>query len=182
MVNGTGSAGLVDRLRVAAAGDGFGPHEVAAILGSWLSAGSEPLEPELLHRAPGQPWVLTPLHRAADSSWSVLVAVFAPGERAPVHDHGAWAVIGIVAGRERETRFRRGDAGLEMDRTSINPAGVVTIVPAGAIHTVEALDGQDAVSVHVYGTDIVTQPRHTYDPDTASAGPFRPPFAEPARP
>ncbi len=57
----------------------------------------------------------------------------------------------------------------------------MTIVPAGAIHTVEALDGQDAVSVHVYDTDIVTQPRHTYDPDTGSASPFRPPFAEPAR-
>jgi hypothetical protein len=35
--------------------------------------------------------------------------------------------------------------------------------------------------VHVHGTDVLTRPRHTCDPDTGSASPFRPPFAEPAR-
>ena len=64
----------------------------------------------------------------------------------------------------------------------INPPGAVTVVPAAAGHTVQALDGQDAVSIHIYGTDIVTQARHRYDPGTGAATPFAPPFAEPARP
>lgn len=176
----SGSAGLVVRLGEIAEQDGFGPERVAATLPATLVAAlgedPEPLEPRLRHRDPALDWVLTPLHRDPGRGWSVLVAVFAPGVRAPVHDHGAWAVIGIVAGRERETRFRRGDRGLEVDQVLINPAGAVTIVPDGAVHTVEALDGRDAVSVHVYGTDIVTQPRHTYHPDTGAASPFRPPF------
>ncbi len=114
MVTETGSAGLVERLRAAAAGPGVRAGPGGRRPGRLaLPAGPGSLEPELLRRPAGTPWVLTPLHRAPDSSWSVLVAVFAPGERAPVHDHGAWAVIGIVAGRERETRFRRGDTGLE---------------------------------------------------------------------
>ncbi len=177
----SGSARLVTRLRAAAEQPGFGPEPVAAVLAAALAAGSPVLEPGLWRRDPGADWVLTPLHRDPAGRWSVLVAAFAPGVRAPIHDHGAWAVIGIVAGRERETRFRPApDTGLEVDRTLINPAGAVTIVPEGAVHTVEALDGRDAVSIHVYGTDIVTQPRHTYDPASGTARPFRPPFVEAA--
>jgi predicted metal-dependent enzyme (double-stranded beta helix superfamily) len=115
---------------------------------------------------------------------SMLVAVFAPGARAPIHDHGSWAVIGIYRGREQETWFRRvddrsvaGRARLEVDRTRINPGGTVAGVPNGVIHTVEALDGQEAVSIHVYGTDIVTQARSTFDLEAGTESPFSPPFA-----
>lgn len=109
-----------------------------------------------------------------------------PGVSAPVHNHGSWAVIGIYRGRERETWFRRtddtaapGQAQLVEVRTLVNPTGTVTVVPDGTIHTVEALNGQDAVSIHIYGTDIVTQPRSTFDLDTGAEEIYRPDFAEP---
>jgi hypothetical protein len=41
------------------------------------------------------------------------------------------------------------------------------------------MDGQQAVSIHVYGTDIVTQQRSEFDPLTGTERVFRPPFAEP---
>jgi hypothetical protein len=115
-----------------------------------------------------------------------IVAVFRPGVPAPVHDHGSWAVIGIYRGRERETWFRRanheqgpGRARLEVVRSFVNETGAVSTAPDGMIHTVQALDGRDAVSIHVYGTDIVTQQRSTFDLDTGTEEIFRPDFAEP---
>jgi hypothetical protein len=61
----------------------------------------------------------------------------------------------------------------------VNQRGTVGMVPEGRIHTVEAMDGQQAVSIHVYGTDIVTQQRSEFDPVTGTERVFRPPFAEP---
>ena len=113
---------------------------------------------------------LYPLFRADDRRCSVLVAVFETGVPAPVHNHGTWAVVGVDSGRERETWFRRlddgsspGRADLEVDHSWVNTPGTVTIAPDGTIHTVEAIDGEDAVSIHIYGTDIVTQERSTFN-------------------
>ncbi|XVU30067.1 hypothetical protein ACQPZJ_24135 [Actinoplanes sp. CA-054009] len=153
---------------VKAAADG--PEAVREILpgllgGDWPRCGREP----------ERPWQLHALHRAP--ACSVVVAVFRGGARAPIHDHGTWAVIGIHRGRERETWFGRdADGGLHEERSFENAAGQVSVVPEGVIHTVEALGDQDAVSVHVYGTDIVAQERHEYDPVTRRVSVYRPPF------
>jgi len=126
--------------------------------------------------------MLYPLYRAPDRRTSMLVAVFGPGITAPVHDHGSWAVIGIYRGRERETWFRRANDGaagavhLEPAHSFVNATGSVHEVPDGTIHTVEALDGADAVSIHVYGTDIVTQERSTFDLVTGREEIYRPEF------
>jgi predicted metal-dependent enzyme (double-stranded beta helix superfamily) len=161
------------------------PEEVAALVAGALAG--DWLDDRYQRCADGRDWELHTLHRAADGRWSMLAAVFRPGVVAPVHDHGTWAVVGVYRGRERETRYRRLDDGrepgrarLEVERTLVSPAGTVTIVPDGAIHTVEALDGRPAVSLHVYGTDIVTTPRSTYDLARGRVEPFRPDFTGPA--
>lgn len=171
---------LIDRLRSAAGQDAFGPREVGRILADALAQDRHWLAPEHLRRD-GRDWMLHPLFRCPAGRWSMLAAVFRPGVPVPVHDHGAWAVVGVYRGRECETRYRRLDDGsdpgrakLEVDRMFVNPRGSVTVVPDGAIHTVQALDGHDAVSIHVYGTDIATQERSTYDLDRETAAPFRP--------
>jgi len=116
------------------------------------------------------------IYRAPDGRASILVAVFGPGVVTPAHDHGAWAVVGTYRGREREIRYRRSGTGLEVDCTLVNPPGAVSVIPLDAIHSVEALDGRDAVSIHIYGTDIVTQRRSTYDTTTGEARSFTPDF------
>ena len=67
-----------------------------------------------------------------------------------------------------------GRAQLEVDQTLENERGIASVVPDGRIHTVEAMDGQQAVSIHVYGTDIVTQQRSEFDPLTGTERVFRP--------
>lgn len=180
-----GAAALVDRLVEAASRPDFGPGRTTALLEEALAQPGNWLEDQYLRRGVDDDWMLYPLHRAPDRRASMLVAVFRPGITAPVHDHGSWAVIGVYRGRERETWFRRvaGDGGaervaLEPERSFVNATGSVHVVPDGTIHTVEALDGVDAVSIHVYGTDIVTQERNTFDLETGRVEVYRPSFTE----
>jgi 3-mercaptopropionate dioxygenase len=171
---------LVAALHGAAALEGFGPGRVTAILQEALTAGTDWLDARYRHIPDGEDSALYPLHRDPAGRFSVVAAVFRPGFPATVHDHGAWAVIAVLRGRERETWFRRaGDGPLTEDRRFDSPAGSVRVVPAGAIHTVEAID-EDAVSVHVYGTDILTRPRSAFDPATGGQWPYDPAPTEPA--
>ncbi len=133
----------------------------------------------------GEPYALFPVYRDAQRRCSLLIVSLRPGVPLPVHNHGSWAVIGIYQGRERETRYARTDdasgtgrATLVRAGESISEPGSVNIVPDGEIHTVEALDGQPALSLHVYGTDIVTQERSTFDLERNSEEIFRPTFHE----
>lgn len=168
---------LVRRIEERAARPDFGPDPVRDVLAEALTGGGDWLDERYTRREPDRPWTLHPLYRAADGRCSVVVAVFRPGAAAPIHDHGAWAAIGIYRGRERETWYRL-DATERLTevRTFVNETGAVSVVPAGVIHTVAALDGPDAVSLHVYGTDIVTQERRAFDPVTHRAEPYRPAF------
>lgn len=179
-----GATALVDALVTAAAGTDFGPERTVALLEEAFAQGLDWLDERYLECPEDREWMLYPLYRAPDRRTSMLVAVFSPGVTAPVHNHGSWAVIGIYRGRERETWFRRTDDGaaeavrLEPADSFVNATGSVHEVPDGTIHTVEALDGKDAVSIHVYGTDIVTQERSTFDLATGREDIYRPKFSD----
>ncbi|HEY5854537.1 MAG TPA: cysteine dioxygenase [Aldersonia sp.] len=167
---------LTRRIGAAAEAPDFGPERVRVILTDALATQDDWLTGALQHRDPDVDWVLYPVYRAPDRRASLLVAVFSSGAVSPAHDHGTWAVVGIYRGREREIRYRRRGECLEVERTLVNPRGAISIVPSDAIHSVEALDGCDAVSIHVYGTDIVTQRRSSFDPATGEETIFTPDF------
>lgn len=161
-----------------------GPERMRSILAEALTDPTEWLDPAY-EVAGDEGYTLYPLYRAPDRRCSMLAAALKPGVPLPIHDHGSWAVIGIYRGRERDTWYRRTDDGsvpgrarLEVARTFVNPRGSVTIVPDGMIHTVEGLDGRPAVSFHIYGTDIVTQVRSTFDLGQGTVEIFRPEYEE----
>ena len=175
---------LAGRIRDASApGSGPNPEQVRDILSEALATPGDWIDPAYQHLGEGE-YALYPVYRAEDGRCSMLVAVLRSGTPLPVHNHGSWAVIGVYKGREHETWFRRvdgsvpGRAQVEVDQTFENERGTASVVPDGRIHTVEAMDGQQAVSIHVYGTDIVTQQRSEFDPLTGTERVFRPPFAE----
>jgi 3-mercaptopropionate dioxygenase len=176
---------LADRIRDASApGTGPDPERVRDILREALATPGDWIDPAYQQLGEGE-YALYPVYRAEDGRCSMLVVVLRPGTPLPVHNHGSWAVIGVYKGREHETWFRRVDDGsvpgraqLEVDQIFVNDRGTASVVPDGRIHTVEAMDGQQAVSIHVYGTDIVTQQRSEFDPLTGTERVFRPPFAE----
>lgn len=121
----------------------------------------------------GRPGLLTPeqeagdprryrthlLHVPDDGAYSLVAAVWRPGQRTAVHDHIAWCVVGVHLGEEHETTYRvrrsaRGEHLVETGRT-VGPAGTVTVLtPPGDIHAVVNDGTGVAASLHVYGADL----------------------------
>ena len=149
-------AGLVDRLDGAVRTRRPGldvPHAVGEALRPFL----------------GCPGLLTPeqeagdpdrfrthlLHVPDDGAYSLIAAVWRPGQRTPVHDHIAWCVVGVHRGEEHEIRYRLVDDHLVENGHTTGPCGEVTVLtPPGDIHAVVNDGSVVAVSLHVYGADL----------------------------
>ena len=107
------------------------------------------------------------VHAEPDGSFSVVVMVWRPGQRTPVHDHLTWCVTAVLQGTEYEEIYaNRGDH-LETVGRNANPVGTVSgFAPPGDIHQVTNIGDAVAVSMHVYGTDITrvgSSVRRVYD-------------------
>src|SRR3954447_19793238 len=149
-------AELVDRLDDAVRTPGPGldvPHTVGGALRPFL----------------GLPGLLTPEQEAGDAdpdrthllhvpdngAYSLLAAVWRPGQRTAVHDHIAWCVVGVHRGEEHEVRYRLVDGHLVEDGHTVGPCGEVTVLtPPGDIHAVVNDGTTVAASLHVYGADL----------------------------
>jgi len=107
------------------------------------------------------------LHRDPAGRFSVVSFVWGPGQATPVHDHTVWGMVGVLRGAELSQRYeRRGDtltATGEVHR--LEPGEVEAVSPTvGDIHRVaNAFDDRVSISIHVYGADIGTVRRATYD-------------------
>ncbi len=119
------------------------------------------------------------LRMPEDESYSIIGGVWHPGQTTPIHDHLTWALIGVYEGEERETLYRRVDDGsdkkiakLEKVSEKMNRKGHVTVLGNKGIHRVDNVSLKSARSVHVYGRDIGTLERHSYDPVTGEIGRF----------
>jgi predicted metal-dependent enzyme (double-stranded beta helix superfamily) len=97
-----------------------------------------------------------------------------------VHDHGCWGVVGVYRGEETETGYRvlagdreSGPLALERGTTRVMRRGdVATVLPHQDVHQVSNRGAETAISIHVYGSDIGSQRRHTIDPGTGAVRPF----------
>jgi 3-mercaptopropionate dioxygenase len=116
-----------------------------------------------------------PLHIAPDESWSLACVVWSPGQSTPVHSHETWGVAGIYAGVERELRYVKPAA--TEPATALTPAGeqewkpgqvTVCCTTDDDVHAVMAVGDEPTVGIHVYGGNIGTINRRSYDPATGS--------------
>jgi predicted metal-dependent enzyme (double-stranded beta helix superfamily) len=91
------------------------------------------------------------------------------------HDHRMWAAIGIYAGREDNTFFRRSD--VDAPRLVDSGAkqlsvGDVLVLGADTIHAVANSQDQLTGALHVYGGDFVNEPRSQWGPGARTERPF----------
>jgi 3-mercaptopropionate dioxygenase len=95
------------------------------------------------------------VHAEPDGSFSVVLMVLRAGQRTPVHDHLTWCVTAVLQGTEYEEIFALRDGYLEVVARNQNDVGAVSgFAPPGDIHQVRHDGAGNAVSMHVYGTDI----------------------------
>jgi len=97
--------------------------------------------------------------------YSVLALVWAPGQATPVHGHTAWGAVGILSGELTAVSYQlRKDAAstfrcCELGTVEVGP-GEMTTVHAGLedVHRIANRTRQLAVSLHVYGKDLLAEP------------------------
>ena len=144
---------------------------VQAELSAVLAAGFE--LPEDKTRPDPERYVMYPLHVADDGSFSIASAVWNVGQGTPVHGHETWGVVGIYRGVEVETRYEKPatpDVPLVPQGTDEWGAGQVTVccTTDDDVHQVRCGGDEPVVGIHVYGADIGTLPRRSYDPGTGA--------------
>lgn len=116
---------------------------------------------------------LNVLHSAPDLT--VLHVVWAPGMVLFPHDHLMWAAIGIYAGQEDNTFYRRNP----QQPTTVTSSGGkelkvgdVLVLGKDAIHGVANPLAQITAAIHVYGGDFVNQPRSQWGPGPLEERPY----------
>ncbi|HLI01005.1 MAG TPA: hypothetical protein VKV06_09485 [Acidimicrobiales bacterium] len=108
------------------------------------------------------------LYGDAAGRFSVVSFVWAPGQQTPVHDHTTWGLIGVLRGAEISTSYRYAEPGGLVESgppTRLEPGGIDAVSPTiGDIHRVRnAFADRPSVSIHVYGANIGTVTRSSYD-------------------
>ncbi|MGD9525275.1 hypothetical protein [Pseudonocardia sp.] len=122
-------------------------------------------------------YVMRPLYVAADGRFSIACAVWNVGQRTPVHGHETWGVVGIHSGVEHEVPYvkpTRPDEPLRSLPAHDWTPGEVTVccTKDDDVHMVACGGDVPCIGIHVYGADIGTLSRRTYDPDTGAVSWF----------
>ena len=119
------------------------------------------------------------LHEENDHTNAVFLLSWLPDRGTPAHDHGTWAVVASIEGKEKETLWRRNDDGakpgyadLEQGTEAIMTAGKVSYMLSGDIHTVWNVSDDISLSLHTYGKHVNFTDRSQFDPEAKSAEPF----------
>lgn len=105
----------------------------------------------------------------------MLKARFPAGRRTPPHNHGTWATILLLTGREKNTLYLRDKkskgALRRAGEKTLEPGDILTMRP-DTMHVVECLGDEDTTGLHVYGGDILELPRSMWHPKTLKEQPL----------
>lgn len=115
------------------------------------------------------------LYRAEDGSLSLFSLVVPPGSETPVHDHLAWGLVGLYRGTQDEEIYAKRNSALELvERRALGPGDFYALIPPrDDIHRVRTTSAETSVSIHLLTNDTGCVWRHSYDPETGQASPFR---------
>jgi predicted metal-dependent enzyme (double-stranded beta helix superfamily) len=94
-------------------------------------------------------WVL---HRS--ESLSVLHTSYPKSFHTPAHDHGAWAIVSVYRGYEKNVLYERKEAEVEPIGQATIRAGEVVALEPTAIHDLATSPDERTCSIHVYGGDL----------------------------
>jgi predicted metal-dependent enzyme (double-stranded beta helix superfamily) len=115
------------------------------------------------------------LYRAEDQSLSLFSLVVPPGSETPIHDHLAWGLVGLYRGEQDEEIYAARDGGFELvERRALAPGDFYPLLPPrDDIHRVRTTSAVTSVSIHLLTNDTGCVWRHSFDPESGEARPFR---------
>ena len=111
-----------------------------------------------------------PLYRSPELT--VLNVTLRPGMLSIPHDHRMWAVIGIYAGEEANTFYRRGQKGLEEANQRMLRVGEAMLIGEDVVHAIENRLSEPTRGLHVYGGDLLGAERSMWDPHSGAELPY----------
>ena len=105
------------------------------------------------------------IYKEDDDSLSLYCLVWQPGQWTPIHDHGAWGLVGVIEGIFEEQNFARvdtrssDDSGIELKKAGVSllvPGSVTTFVPnPDHIHRAGVSENsKQAITLHLYGRNM----------------------------
>ncbi len=114
------------------------------------------------------------IYHSPDKSFTVSAYIWEPGVQYPIHDHGAWGVVGSLINPVKEIKYAVKDSGLELSFDEIiktreailQPGQTTYVLPLNqGIHQMAA-DEKAAVTIHLYGPRIRKGFIQIYHPET----------------
>ncbi len=158
-------------------------RQIAGRLRDRLAAGMR--LPESVTRASEEKYVMYPLYVDPSGRFSIASAVWNIGQGTPVHGHETWGVVGIYSGIEHELSFEKPEqAGVPIAQVSDTnwKTGEVTVccTTDDDVHQVFCGSEIPCIGIHVYGADIGTLRRRSYDVDTGEVSWFVSHWTQPA--
>lgn len=100
----------------------------------------------------------------ADHRLTLFATQAHPGTGSAPHDHGLWAVIACLEGREGSRRYELHDDGLVQTGQGRLDRGQAHLVPSDAIHAVFNCWTEPNLVLHVYGGDFLSTAKNVWDP------------------
>lgn len=147
---------LIEDLRVIVASGPVGFEEIARIqetvrkrLPAMRATGLHEM-----HDGPGRYM----LYKDRDLGFVIMMMVWGPGSKTPIHDHGTWGVEGVLRNTIAVTSYTRCEVDPEEVAQMILPEGSVTFVlpPDFDRHVVEHYAGDQSITIHVYGKELTS--------------------------
>jgi len=121
----------------------------------------------------GFPFSRHKLHEEPDHGLWVVAVSWLPRRGPPPHDHGTWAVIAGIEGKEENVIWRRAAGRLVPTDTRIVGPGQLIAFPQGAIHSVVNRGERTSLSLHVYGRNQNHAQRSRFDAETGAETAFK---------
>ncbi len=147
---------MIDQLRVIVASGPVGAEEIARIqeLVRKSLPGIRASGLHEMHDGPGRYM----LYKDKDLGFVIMMMVWGPGSKTPIHDHGTWGVEGVLKNTIAVTSYTRCENDPEEIAQMILPEDSVTFVlpPDFDRHVVEHYAGDCSITMHVYGKELTS--------------------------
>jgi len=124
------------------------------------------------------------IYRDPDKAFSIRAFIWEANVRYPIHDHGAWGIVGAHINKVQEIKYARVDDGsnpnyVEVKAVSdaiLSPGQTTYVLPMNeGIHQMAAVDDLTAVTIHIYGAPVRKGYIHYFNPHNHTAHRMYPP-------